>query len=562
MPAINTTTISILRAGGRPLAIRIPRGVFDSAMAALTVGSSVELTITRMDGTRVQAVQMASGPNRGMWVLGAHIADSDTALVVLSTDEMPGGPFGAEPIPRSVGPTPRLQTSEFENTLFRNTSMLAWRDETADPSAITISANVPLAQWFLDSVRAMGVLTPVLCVRVEGEDEASQLYVINGRRRIAAARQLNLPTIPIRVTTLPRGSVIASLIFAHANMVQTSNTSAEAVALDRLDESHRQLGRADTVPYPMYALPRHAVEMTRRFAQLPAWVRAGLDAGTIPTGVADLISCAEATNTELILRLQTAFNDRGALTMEMAYAQIVQEDSGTLQTRLDRAINDYFQFGILRAQEVRSALTNAFRSPGVGESSARFVRVLTNLARNDATGTPPTRDQRRAHDAMNNSASDDPEEAGLLAAVSRTTVPTELPAQGEDNTWDRVYYHLIGAEMAVPAAPNSDSDNFYRSLRVMMERVSRARAHDLPVDAAANAPAPPGVIQNQPRAIPYSFSGYLSVDDSGQNMSFDDHAFRQTRVQFLADGESVAPTPEAVQQAIRRRRRRSPRREG
>jgi ParB family chromosome partitioning protein len=72
-----------------------------------------------------------------------------------------------------------------------------------DPNAIEIEDNVRLDprldRDFLASIEEHGVLTPVLAVRIAGQDKP---VVRDGQRRIQAARQVGLNTVPVYVRTV------------------------------------------------------------------------------------------------------------------------------------------------------------------------------------------------------------------------------------------------------------------------------------------------------------------------------------------------------------------------
>ena len=72
-----------------------------------------------------------------------------------------------------------------------------------DPTAIEIEDNVRLDPRldhdFLASIEEHGVLIPVLAVRIEGQDKP---VVREGQRRIQAARQVGLSTVPVYVRTV------------------------------------------------------------------------------------------------------------------------------------------------------------------------------------------------------------------------------------------------------------------------------------------------------------------------------------------------------------------------
>src|SRR6476661_1239658 len=72
-----------------------------------------------------------------------------------------------------------------------------------DPTAIEIEENVRLDprldRDFLASIEEHGVLVPVLAVRIDGQNKP---FVREGQRRIQAARQVGLSTVPVYVRTV------------------------------------------------------------------------------------------------------------------------------------------------------------------------------------------------------------------------------------------------------------------------------------------------------------------------------------------------------------------------
>jgi ParB family chromosome partitioning protein len=105
-----------------------------------------------------------------------------------------------------------------------------------DPNAIDIEDNVRLDprldRDFLASIQEHGVLNPVLAVRIEGRDNP---VVREGQRRIQAARQVGLSTVPVYVRTV-RGDDTA---------VRTQRVIEQIVVNDRrapLTEAERARG--------------------------------------------------------------------------------------------------------------------------------------------------------------------------------------------------------------------------------------------------------------------------------------------------------------------------------
>ncbi len=92
----------------------------------------------------------------------------------------------------------------------------------------------------VDHIKRHGVLVPVLATQATDEDGVIAWRLIDGNRRVAAAREAGLPTVPVIVLTDLGEDEAAELTIA-ANTLRTSNPVTEWWAIDDLlQKGHRE----------------------------------------------------------------------------------------------------------------------------------------------------------------------------------------------------------------------------------------------------------------------------------------------------------------------------------
>jgi ParB/RepB/Spo0J family partition protein len=96
------------------------------------------------------------------------------------------------------------------------------------------------SERMVEHVKRHGVLVPVLATKSPDEDGVLAWRIIDGNRRVFAAREAGLPTIPVAVMTGLEDVEIAELTLA-ANTLRTSNPVTEWWAIDDLlQKGHRE----------------------------------------------------------------------------------------------------------------------------------------------------------------------------------------------------------------------------------------------------------------------------------------------------------------------------------
>ena len=104
-------------------------------------------------------------------------------------------------------------------------------------SEIGDTIGAPPSQRLLDSVQRIGVVQPVILTKQSGEDGEIHLAIVDGNRRVAAARENNLTTIPAIVFDQLEPNTIAETTLA-ANGFRSANYLAEFWALKHLERNH------------------------------------------------------------------------------------------------------------------------------------------------------------------------------------------------------------------------------------------------------------------------------------------------------------------------------------
>jgi len=137
-------------------------------------------------------------------------------------------------------------------------TMSSWEldDKTCIAGRISMERDVPIKQvptgelgktWgprptdrLVDHVRRHGVLVPVLATQAPDADGVLGWRLIDGNRRVAAAREAGLRTVPVMILTDLDEDEAAELTIA-ANTLRTSNPVTEWWAIDDLlQKGHRE----------------------------------------------------------------------------------------------------------------------------------------------------------------------------------------------------------------------------------------------------------------------------------------------------------------------------------
>ena len=144
-------------------------------------------------------------------------------------------------------------------------------------SALVVENEIALDPGLVKSIRQVGVLLPIVVMPADG----GKYRVIDGRRRVAAARKAGLMEVPA-VVAEDADPTVASL---HANLHRSSNLVHEARAVRELLK--RGLGEREMAE--VLAIPVGRVKALVRWAALPDEVLEALAEGRISRGAARML---------------------------------------------------------------------------------------------------------------------------------------------------------------------------------------------------------------------------------------------------------------------------------
>ncbi|MGC4106286.1 MAG: ParB/RepB/Spo0J family partition protein [Thermomicrobiales bacterium] len=157
----------------------------------------------------------------------------------------------------------------------------------------------------VEHVRHHGVLVPVLLAEVPDDDGVLTLRLVDGNRRVSAAREAGLQTIPAIIVPAADAAVIAELTLA-INTLRTTNPVTEWWAIDDL----HQAGVRDTTIAERTGMTPATLKSRARYGQLDPRIFSGLVYGRIAPTV---VEKAARLPIEAQDRLGEAFQDRGTL---------------------------------------------------------------------------------------------------------------------------------------------------------------------------------------------------------------------------------------------------------
>jgi ParB/RepB/Spo0J family partition protein len=109
------------------------------------------------------------------------------------------------------------------------------------PSDIVGADAVPTSKAFLASIRAFGILMPVVVVRKDDE----KYLLVDGRRRMSAARQLDITAIPAAIYSVDADVPDVQLVAL--NEQRSANVVEEYLAIKRLIKSHDEKAIAKAI---------------------------------------------------------------------------------------------------------------------------------------------------------------------------------------------------------------------------------------------------------------------------------------------------------------------------
>ncbi|MGC4192238.1 MAG: ParB N-terminal domain-containing protein [Thermomicrobiales bacterium] len=154
-------------------------------------------------------------------------------------------------------------------------------------------------------IRQHGVLMPVLLAEAPDDDGVLALRLVDGNRRVAAAREAGLTHIPAIVVGAMDDAAIAELTIA-ANTLRTNNPVTEWWAIDDL----HQAGIRDTTIAERTGMTPATLKARTRYGQLDPRIFSGLVYGRIAPSVVDK---AVRLPIEAQDRIGEAFEETGSL---------------------------------------------------------------------------------------------------------------------------------------------------------------------------------------------------------------------------------------------------------
>lgn len=134
----------------------------------------------------------------------------------------------------------------------------------------------------IEHVRNHGVLVPVLLAETADEDGVLSMRLVDGNRRVAAAREAGRDGIPAIVVTTEDDGAIAELTLA-INTLRTSNPVTEWWAIDDL----HQAGIRDATIAEHTGMSTATLKARARYGELDPRIFSGLVYGRIAPSVVD-----------------------------------------------------------------------------------------------------------------------------------------------------------------------------------------------------------------------------------------------------------------------------------
>jgi ParB/RepB/Spo0J family partition protein len=179
------------------------------------------------------------------------------------------------------------------------------RFETVPIASIDKTWGPRPTERMIEHVRQHGVLVPVLLAENTDDDGVLSLRIVDGNRRIAAAREAMLPDIPAVIVPAHDETSVAELTLA-INTLRTNNPVTEWWAIDDL---HRA-GVRDTTIAERTGMSSSTLKARARYGDLDPRIFSGLVYGRIAPSVVDK---AVRLPVEAQDRIGDAFQEKGTL---------------------------------------------------------------------------------------------------------------------------------------------------------------------------------------------------------------------------------------------------------
>jgi ParB/RepB/Spo0J family partition protein len=126
--------------------------------------------------------------------------------------------------------------------------MIDWEDRLVEVQELPETVGLRPERSLLSSIGAIGVMSPVLACRSSG----GSYVILDGNRRVAAARELGFQSVPCRVAVEDQSEAAQSLALLIANEQRGPNPASEVEAIRSLVESElmseRDISRLTGIP--------------------------------------------------------------------------------------------------------------------------------------------------------------------------------------------------------------------------------------------------------------------------------------------------------------------------
>jgi len=164
----------------------------------------------------------------------------------------------------------------------------------------------PPSERLVENIRRNGVIVPVILAEQVDEHGAIRYQLVDGNRRVAAARKIEQEMVPARVLRGISEADAASLTLA-ANSFRTSNYITEFWAMSQLERAGVSPNRMTEVT----GMTRSTLETRRQLANLERRLFMGVAEGLIGPSIA---LAASRLDPDVQRQLGDAFERTGRLT--------------------------------------------------------------------------------------------------------------------------------------------------------------------------------------------------------------------------------------------------------
>lgn len=300
------------------------------------------------------------------------------------------------------------------------------RQATIQLDRCDIPPTFPEAE-FVESIRRMGVLQPIAVIQ---NGRTGRFTVAAGRRRVAAARQLEFTEIPALVFAPGTPPHIAAAMALTENLQRRPNPLTDLVAIERMVAAGSNEAQIATE----LRVPVATVRSRMRLARLIPALRQRLEQGQIAPTVAEAVARMPSNE------------------QEMLNGQAIAAGDGVVTARMVRALRE-----VVTTEQVEAIPEAAFR-PGPIVAGDRPTPLTDSLAAALEQGRRLGREEALA--------------ARAEIAAGNQPVTLIRVADAEDaESWPHVLAYLQAAQRALPAGGQEVVDQIYVEVSSLVDRV-------------------------------------------------------------------------------------------